>query len=46
MWPPGFNTAGFITGYRGSPSGNVDLTGCESQEIPRGQSHQVSPRDE
>jgi indolepyruvate ferredoxin oxidoreductase len=28
----GLNTAGFITGYRGSPLGNVDLTASKAKK--------------
>ncbi len=42
----GLNTAGYITGYRGSPVTSVDQTAIEGQEAPRRAPRQVPPRHE
>ena len=37
----GLNTAGFVSGYRGSPLGGLDQSLWKAAEVPRARAHQV-----
>ena len=39
--PAGLNTAGFVSGYRGSPLGALDQSLWKAREVPRPRAHQV-----
>ena len=40
----GLNTAGFVSGYRGSPLGALDQSLWKAAEVPRARAHQVPAR--
>ena len=42
----GLNTAGFVSGYRGSPLGGLDQALWKAAEVPRSRRHQVPARPE
>ena len=42
----GLNTAGFVSGYRGSPLGALDQSLWKAAEVPRARAHQVPARIE